>query len=84
MANMQPSVVHASSFVNIIKKGIYYKFFRFSYLASSEHAQPPALQAARVLFQNGEDVSFAESQFVGRLGDVVVQGPRHTVLQETA
>ena len=29
MANMQPSVVHASSFVNIIKKGIYYKFFSF-------------------------------------------------------
>jgi hypothetical protein len=51
-----------------------------NYLASSEHAQPPAFQSAGILFQNGQDVSFAEGQFIWSLGDVVVQGPGHAIL----
>lgn len=43
MANMQPSVVHASSFVNIIKKGIYYKFSVFlTWRPLSMHSHQPS------------------------------------------
>ena len=51
-----------------------------NYLASSEHAQPPAFQSAGILFQNGQDVSFSEGQFIWSLGDVVVQGPGLAIL----
>lgn len=50
------------------------------YLASSEHAKPPSFQSAGILFQYGQDVSFAKGQLVGRLGDVVVQGFGYAIL----
>ena len=50
------------------------------YLSATQRAEPPSFQAAGVLFQNGEDVAFAERQFVGRFGHVVVQRLGHAIL----
>lgn len=52
-----------------------------SYLSSSKRAQPPALAAAGVLLQNGEQVAAPERQLVRRLRNVVVQRARHALQQ---
>lgn len=50
-------------------------------LASVERAEPPALQTARVLLDDGQDVPLPEGQLFGGLGHVVVQSFGHQVLE---
>lgn len=65
------------------KRGYFAKKIDVTHLSSSQSAQPPAFDAAGVLFQHCEDVAASKRQLVRRLGDVVVQRPRHAVLQHT-
>lgn len=46
-------------------------------LTTPQGAQPPALDAGRVLLQHCQRVAASERQLVRRLGDVVVEGARH-------
>lgn len=50
-------------------------------LATVERAEPPALQTARVLLDDGQDVPLPEGQLFGGLRHVVVQSLGHQVLE---
>lgn len=52
-------------------------------LSAVERAQPPAFHAARVLLQDGEDVTLAEGQLLWGLGYIVVQGSGQEALRRS-
>lgn len=50
-----------------------------AYLPTPQGAQPPAVAAAGVLLEHGEQVPATEGQLLGGLRYVVVQGARHAL-----
>ena len=53
------------------------------YLSPPKGTKPPSLDAGGVLLEDSEEVTTAKGEFVGRLGDVVVQRLGHALLQQT-